>query len=279
MSCANSSPRPIDRDHLAVAQDRGGGARRHDGRQVELTTDDRGVTGHPAPVGDEGGGPSHGGHPVGVGHRRHQHLARHEAGAVCGAAEDADRPGGHAGGGSQSADEDRAQHLPFSACATARPSFRGCPPRVVIGRDCTIHVCSLQGELDVLGGSVVPLDLHRHPCQRQQPVVVEHPSGLLIEGTATLWSCPSGPRTIFSAFAPRWTCVMRGPSLDTTYVSGSTCPPTTTSPRPKAASMTRLPRSPVAGSAVNMTPDAVESTMPWTTTAMLIAGQSRCVAR
>ena len=72
---------------------------------------------------------------------------------------------------------------------------------------------------------------------------------------------------------------MRGPSLDTTYVSGSTCPPTTTSPRPNAASMTRLSRSPVAGSAVNMTPDAVESTMSWTTTAIAGSPANRCVAR
>ena len=62
------------------------------------------------------------------------------------------------------------------------PASEGWPPRVVIGRDCTIHVCSPPERTRRPGGSVVPLDLHRHPCQRQQPVVVEHPSGLLIRG-------------------------------------------------------------------------------------------------
>jgi hypothetical protein len=52
-------------------------------------------------------------------------------------------------------------------------------------------------------------------------------------------------------------------------VSTSTCPPTTTSPSPKAASITIVPRSPDAGSAVNITPERSEWTIFCTTTAIV----------
>ena len=52
----------------------------------------------------------------------------------------------------------------------------------------------------------------------------------------------------------------------------STCPPTTTSPSPYAASMSKRPRSCEIGSTVNITPDDSESTIRCTTTAM--AGSS-----
>ena len=46
----------------------------------------------------------------------------------------------------------RTSPAPPLQCLRHRPAqLQGLPPRVVIGRDCTIHVCSLQGELDVLG--------------------------------------------------------------------------------------------------------------------------------
>jgi hypothetical protein len=63
------------------------------------------------------------------------------------------------------------------------------------------------------------------------------------------------------------------------YVSGSTCPPTTTSPCPNAASMTTLVRSDVDGSAENMTPDAVGASMRWTTTAIAGSSAMRWAAR
>ena len=72
---------------------------------------------------------------------------------------------------------------------------------------------------------------------------------------------------------------MRGPALSTTYVSGSTAPDTTASPRPKAASMTIVERFAVDGSAVNMTPERSESTISWTITAIAGSPVSSRLAR
>ncbi len=55
--------------------------------------------------------------------------------------------------------------------------------------------------------------------------------------------------------------------MSTTYVSGSTLPPTTTSPSPNAASTTIRSGSAVDGSAVNRTPARSASTIRCTTTA------------
>ena len=172
-----------------------------------------------------------------------------------------------------------ARHLPFSACATARPSFQGLAPRVVIGRDCTIHVCSLQGELDVLGGSVVPLDLHRHPCQRQQPVVVEHPSGLLIRGHRNPLVVPVRPaddllglrtevdvRDAWAVLGHHIRVRLDLPSDDDLAEAEGRL-----DDQAAAVACCRVGRE--------HDPDAVESTMPWTTTAIAGSPANRCVAR
>ena len=66
---------------------------------------------------------------------------------------------------------------------------------------------------------------------------------------------PCSPATILWLFVPiRSSTICKG-ALVTAYVSGSTRPPTTTSPWPNAPSITIRPRSPVTGSAVKATPD------------------------
>ena len=71
----DQTPRPVDRDHLAVAKRGRGRARADDARDTELAGDDRGMARHPAAVGDQRRGTPDRRHPVGTGHRRDEHLA------------------------------------------------------------------------------------------------------------------------------------------------------------------------------------------------------------
>ncbi len=64
------------RDHVTIGEGGGRPLRAHDARHSELPADDRGMAGAAATVGHDGGHPLHHGLPVGIGHGRHEHLAR-----------------------------------------------------------------------------------------------------------------------------------------------------------------------------------------------------------
>ena len=57
--------------------------------QPKLARDDRRMTGHAAPVGDQSGRSAHGGHPVGTRHLGDQDLAVEEVGLLAGGREGA----------------------------------------------------------------------------------------------------------------------------------------------------------------------------------------------
>ena len=142
-----------DGDFAAVSEGLRAGAGADDGRDAELASDDRGVTGASAAVGDDRGGPLHDRLPIGVGHVGDEHLALDELVHLV------DR-GQHADGAGADLLPDRAtldQHLDTlrRRCCDAKPLLGAHPTR--------LH--GLGPRLEHVDESVdtvaTPLDVHR----------------------------------------------------------------------------------------------------------------------
>jgi hypothetical protein len=124
-ACGDRALGPVHGHQLAVTQQGGGVASPDHCRDTELARDDGGVARHPAAVGHDRRGSTHGGHPVGTGHGRHQDLARLQLFALVGRLQKANHTRGPAGRCGEALDEQRSPLGAGCAGCAGRAAHRG----------------------------------------------------------------------------------------------------------------------------------------------------------